>query len=143
MTRTFSKPCHLQRAGFVLCWCCIAFTQVDIDGGGYAIRPMTAVWIMAVPVIDTVYVVLHRARGGVGIFTPGRDHIHHRLQQLGFSDNATVRLLWLASAVLGGIGFAADYLQVPEPLTCYGFIGLAIVYYLVASRMQKTAEATD
>ncbi len=126
--------------GFTLCWCCIAFTQHGIDGAGFALSPMTAVWIMALPVIDTVYVVLKRARSGVGIFTPGRDHIHHRVQQLGFSDTAVVYLLWLVSAVLGGIGVLADMLQVPEPVMCYGFIVMAVLYYFAASKMQHSSD---
>lgn len=122
--------------GFLLSWCCIAFTQQGTDASPAVLQPMTAVWILALPVIDTVYVVIRRARSGVGIFTPGRDHIHHRLQQLGFSDEGTVRLLWLVSAVLGGVGVGADLLQVPEVIMCYSFIALSIVYYLLASRMQ-------
>lgn len=121
--------------GFVLCWCCIAFTQQGIDGGSPVLRPITAVWIMALPVIDTVYVVIHRLRAGVGIFTPGRDHIHHRLQQLGMSYNTTVWLLWGCSALFAMLGLITDRQEVPEALMCYGFIGLAVVYYFLASRM--------
>ncbi len=123
--------------GFTLCWCSIAFTQGGGENGQVIMYPMTAVWILALPVIDTVYVVIHRAREGIGIFTPGRDHIHHRLLQLGFSESITTYLLWLVTAILGSVGLAANYANVPEIVMCTTFVGMSALYYLVASRMQR------
>lgn len=129
--------------GFVLAWSSVVYSQVDMGDAAFVIRPMTAVWILALPVLDTVYVVIHRVRAGTGIFTPGRDHIHHRLQERGLSDTATVSLLWLASVLTGGIGVMSDYFEIPEYIMCYGFIGLSVVYYQLASKMPHPGTGTD
>ncbi len=123
--------------GFVLSWCCVAYSQADVNGGAMLVRPITAVWILALPIIDTVYVVIHRIRTGKGIFTAGSDHIHFRLRRRGYSDTRVVSLLWLITLLLGGLGLMAELLEIPEWVMCYGFIALSIAYYFRAAATQN------
>lgn len=116
--------------GFVLCWFAIELTQ----GKTPAIAPITAVWILALPIMDTVNVVLKRISRGHGLFRASRDHLHHALLTAGYTPGQTVSVLLGVAAVMGGLGVAGEYLQVKESMMCLSFIGLFIVYYVATQR---------
>lgn len=58
---------------------------------------------LGVPLADSVRVLLHRSYRGVSMFTPDREHIHHVLLSLGLDEKRTLLLLYLVTALLGGI----------------------------------------
>ncbi len=45
----------------------------------------TALLVMAVPVIDAIWVIMERIRGGNSIFHPDKRHLHFKLLELGWS----------------------------------------------------------
>lgn len=51
------------------------------------------------PILETALSVLRRVIGGRPVFTADREHIHHRLLQLGFSHREVVIVLYAVSAV--------------------------------------------
>lgn len=59
----------------------------------------TLVLLFGLPILDTVLSVIRRAISGRPIFAPDREHIHHKLLDLGLSHRAVVVLLYGASAV--------------------------------------------
>jgi UDP-GlcNAc:undecaprenyl-phosphate/decaprenyl-phosphate GlcNAc-1-phosphate transferase len=50
--------------------------------------------VLAVPVIDTSFVVAKRLRSGQPIYVADARHLHHRFMRLGFSERRTVLYLW-------------------------------------------------
>lgn len=46
--------------------------------------PIGMAWIIALPIIDTFALFIARRQRGISAFTPGHDHIHHRLMRHGF-----------------------------------------------------------
>lgn len=111
--------------GFVLCWFAIDLTQ----GGRPAMAPIIAVWILALPILDTVNVVLNRVLRGHGPFVGSRDHLHHALMMAGYSPRQTVRVLLGMAAAMAVIGLLGNYYKVDEPVMFLGFVGLAFIYY--------------
>jgi UDP-GlcNAc:undecaprenyl-phosphate GlcNAc-1-phosphate transferase len=66
---------------------------------------MVPILVLGVPVFDTTLVVVSRLRRGRNPFTtPGKDHVSHRLVQLGWTRREAVLLLYLAGSALGGVG---------------------------------------
>lgn len=57
--------------------------------GGLAIfagaKLATALLVMALPIVDFVWVIGERIKAGVSIFDPDRRHLHHKLLRLGWS----------------------------------------------------------
>jgi UDP-GlcNAc:undecaprenyl-phosphate/decaprenyl-phosphate GlcNAc-1-phosphate transferase len=51
---------------------------------------MVPVFIMGLPIFDMTLVVISRLRRGVSPNTPGKDHISHRLVEMGFSQREAV-----------------------------------------------------
>jgi len=64
-------------------------------------KVVVALLVLAVPIIDTFWVIVRRVSSGRSPFSPDRGHIHHRLLDLGLSHRATVLLIYGVCATLG------------------------------------------
>lgn len=62
--------------------------------------PILAVAVLALPLYDTLRVVIKRYRRNNGIFDPGQDHIHHELLRMGISHKSASLLLTGLSLLL-------------------------------------------
>lgn len=88
---------------------------------------MVPLLALAVPIIDAVRVLLHRSWRRTGLFKADRAHIHHILLSLGLGPRRTVLLLWLGTAVLGGIGFLVS----DAPRLAFALPGLLVLGFLI------------
>lgn len=114
--------------GFMLAWLIIAASQ----GPNAFIAPVTALWILAIPLMDTVNLLVRRPLRGESPFKPGRDHLHHRLLNAGFDVRQTVLIIHAATFVTGSIGLAGYFLNIPEGLMFMAFL-LVFTIYMTAS----------
>jgi len=115
--------------GFLLAWCSIDLSQNSL-GKFYA---MSTVWILGVPIMDTVYIMLRRMARGGSPFVGDRRHIHHALQNIGLSAGETLAVLIGMSVVFGGIGYLGWFFRVPETTLCFSFLGVFLVYCVLRS----------
>lgn len=61
----------------------------------------TAIVVLGVPFIDAVYTGTRRILQGKSPVWGGRDHLHHRLMDLGWSKPAIAVFYWVVTAILG------------------------------------------
>mgnify|MGYP000853277882 CR=1 FL=1 len=116
--------------GFLLSWLLISLSQ----GEGRAMSPATALWILAVPLMDAVGVMVRRIYYRYPTFMPDRNHLHHLLVRAGFRVQDIVFIIALIQTFFGSIGLIGFYLGVPEPIMFFSFIGIFILYCYVISR---------
>ncbi|MCL1859807.1 MAG: undecaprenyl/decaprenyl-phosphate alpha-N-acetylglucosaminyl 1-phosphate transferase [Oscillospiraceae bacterium] len=57
--------------------------------------------ILGVPIFDTTFAIIRRILSGRHPFSADREHLHHRLVDMGFNKKQTVRILYAVSALLG------------------------------------------
>lgn len=50
--------------------------------------------ILSIPIVDTILTVIRRQRRGHRLFTADREHIHHRLLRLGYTDRQAVLFVY-------------------------------------------------
>lgn len=112
--------------GFLLLWFLVDFSQ----GEQRLYEPVIALWLLGLPLMDTVTIMLRRLFKGQSPFKADRQHLHHLLLMAGYSDAQTTALLLAFSAFLGAIGFVGWYWAVPGYLLLYGFLALFAGYYL-------------
>lgn len=64
--------------------------------------------VLAVPFVDLLLAVIRRVARGQSPFAPDKQHLHHRLLELGHSHRRAVLLLYFWSALLavGGVGLS-------------------------------------
>ena len=56
--------------------------------------------ILGVPIIDTAFSIVRRARRGAGVTVADKDHLHHRLMRLGHGQRRSVLILWAWTVLL-------------------------------------------
>ena len=56
---------------------------------------------LGIPLMDTVWATIRRFVVGRGLFTPDKDHFHHRLLKMGLSHRTAVLVLYSVSIVMG------------------------------------------
>lgn len=65
--------------------------------------------ILGVPVLDTAFAILRRAKGGKGLATADKDHLHHRLVRLGHGHRRSVWILWAWTSLLSAFVLYPTY----------------------------------
>lgn len=75
--------------GFTIIWLLIQSTQ----GHSHSIAPVTALWIIAVPLIDMIVIMYRRIRNGVNPFYPDRQHLHYIIIRAGFSSQQALIII--------------------------------------------------
>ena len=119
--------------GFVLAWFLVHLSQ----GREAAMAPMTAVWLLALPLMDTVSVMIRRIRVGHNPFVADRRHLHHLLLSGGLSDGRATTLLLITALLTGAVGVATHELGVPEHLQFYAFLVLFGLYHRLTTHFWK------
>ena len=96
-------------------------------------KVIVAVLVLAVPIIDTFWVIVRRLSSGRSPFSPDRGHIHHRLLDLGLSHRSTVLLIYAVCATLGLMS-----LLVSSATGVLAFVGALILFGAVAFALRRT-----
>ncbi len=96
--------------GFTAIWLLLQGSQGPVS----VIRPVTALWVIAIPLMDMVAIVYRRLRKGTSLFSPDRQHIHHLLMRAGLTPGQACLLITLVAALLAGVGIVGEMLAVPE-----------------------------
>ena len=90
--------------GFTVCWLAISASQ----GEASMITPTIVLWIIALPLFDSICIMSRRIQRGQSPFTPDREHLHHILPLAGFTINKTVVTLLIFSFLLSVSGVTAS-----------------------------------
>lgn len=67
--------------------------------------------LLAVPILDTAFVVLKRMRAGVSLASPDRWHLHHRLLNVGLSPRRVAATLWAWTASMSAVALALRFVD--------------------------------
>lgn len=87
---------------------CLALSGGATLSAGLAI--LIPAFVLGLPIAETVVSMSRRMirragnREATGVFSADRSHFHHRLLDLGVSQQKAVLLLWAVGGVLGGVG---------------------------------------
>ncbi|WP_435742184.1 glycosyltransferase family 4 protein [Nocardioides sp. SYSU DS0663] len=84
--------------------------------------------ILLVPLLDLVLAVVRRTRAGRSPFAPDKQHLHHRLLEIGHSQRRAVVIMWLWAAL---IAFATVLASLYTGLWVWVGVGLLAVVTVV------------
>ncbi len=122
--------------GFTVIWILLETTQ----GQTHPISPVTALWIIAIPLMDMIAIMYRRLRKGMSPFSPDRQHIHHLIMRAGFTSRQAFVLITAAAALLASIGVAAEYMHfIPEWVMLALFLLAFVLYDYCIKRAWKVA----
>ena len=124
--------------GFLVGWIAVRLAS------GYehaSMPPVTALWIVALPLIDMFSCMIRRPFEGRPPMCADRRHLHHLLMDHGLSVRQTVWTLHAlaAAAALGGI--ASWRLAVPPYFMFWGLVAAFVAYTLYAIQYWRQRDA--
>lgn len=106
-----------------------------------AFTTVTALWLIAVPLIDMTGVMVRRIKKGQSPFKPDRDHLHHIFMRAGFSSREALIIITLVSAVITAIGIGLTYYGLPEWTSLVGFLVLFSIYIQIQNHIWRVVKA--
>lgn len=94
----------------------------------------TALLVMGLPLIDMAWLIANRTLQGRSAARSGRDHLHHRLLDLGLSQRQVVILYYTISALFGGVAL----LDIPPAakLAALALLGVLVIGLLIYASFQ-------
>jgi hypothetical protein len=87
-------------------------------------------WFVSIPLLDCVGLIFSRIIRGIGIASPGRDHIHHKLMQ-NYSAEGSLGIILIISFCTGFIGIILEN-SFETWISTLMFLFFASFYYLYA-----------
>ena len=90
-----------QFIGFVLASLAIYVTQNSES----AVSPILPLFIVGIPILDTLMVMIVRRYNGKSMFAPDKNHTHHQLMKLGFYHYEAVAALYIIQLAFIALGF--------------------------------------
>jgi len=124
--------------GFVLGWFVVGAT---LRPGTGDLPPAAALWLLWVPLFDTVGVMLRRLMAGRSPMRPDREHLHHLFQDLGYTPRQTVNRLIVLNFLGGALGVAGWRLGVPEVALFALFLFCFLCYVLLCMWVWRKLKA--
>lgn len=113
--------------GFSVVWLLTKGAQIEQG----AFRPVTALWVIAIPLMDMVAIMVRRARKGGSMMEADRDHLHHIFLRAGLSDRQALAVITLMAVLMASIGLIGEWLALPGWLMFGGFLGVFFLYQWV------------
>lgn len=110
--------------GLTVVWMLVIGTQPDTS----VFSPVTALYLIAIPLMDMTAIMYRRVKKGMSPFKPDRDHLHHIFERAGYNRKQTLIRISLASLLLAVIGVAAEIAHVPESIMFITFLAIFAAY---------------
>lgn len=120
--------------GFTVIWLLIVASQGE---RATAIRPVTALWLIALPLMDMVCIMIRRIRKGQSPFKPDREHLHHICQRLGLSSHMSLFVICAGSGVMAAVGIWSELAKVNENIMFLAFLATFTLYFTVINNIWR------
>jgi UDP-GlcNAc:undecaprenyl-phosphate GlcNAc-1-phosphate transferase len=113
----------------------------DVSGDNIApalVPLVLPVAVMVVPFVDMLLAIIRRTRAGRSPFAPDKQHLHHRLLEIGHSHARAVIVLYLWSAVISYGATAFVFLDTPALIISLAIVSLvALLLTLKLPRLRR------
>lgn len=139
--KTFLGDAGSRLLGFIVV-CLLLGAASGQVGGTKIIQPSTALFLVALPLFDMVFTALRRILRKGSPFAADRGHIHHLLQDLGFSDRRAMVMIVAGSVSLNFLGLMLHRSIVAEYHQFAIFCGCFALYCLLTRQAWRIAEKT-
>jgi len=99
---------------------------------------LAPIMILAIPIFDTIFAILRRAKNGKHIFIADRGHLHHRLLDLGFSERKAVTFIYYVTILLGFVAVFSTKIPPKGAIILFVFtVGMIATISFMLSRNKR------
>ena len=114
---------------------------ISIIGGAKIATALLTLWV---PILDVAWLILYRLVNGRSPARADRGHLHHRLLDLGWSQQQIVFFIAAISAILGATSLLLPWPQLKlAALVLAGVIGVVLLSVLARRTGQELKRAAD
>jgi UDP-GlcNAc:undecaprenyl-phosphate GlcNAc-1-phosphate transferase len=98
--------------------------------------PAILLYLIGIPIIDTIMVIYERLRQGRPIFKADKNHIHHKLLKMGLSHSESVMVIYTLQLGMILIAWTGRYADNAVLLVSFLFLtGLSLYFFTLDSRI--------
>ncbi len=123
--------------GFVICVFLVRYTQEPKA----ILEPTTALWFVAIPLIDMVTTAVRRVKHKKSPFFPDRTHVHHILLRARFSKEASLLIILAISSALAGAGVIFYTINLIPHTSLLLFMAVFFIYSSTIGKAWKVSKA--
>jgi UDP-GlcNAc:undecaprenyl-phosphate GlcNAc-1-phosphate transferase len=80
-----------------------------------AIAVVAPLFVLAIPILDTSFVIMKRIKHGLPVYSADRSHFHHRFFTIGWGQRKTVLALYVWCALMGLVAIALRFVPYRDP----------------------------
>ncbi|MCA1727621.1 MAG: undecaprenyl/decaprenyl-phosphate alpha-N-acetylglucosaminyl 1-phosphate transferase [Actinobacteria bacterium] len=102
-----------------------------------AVPVIVPLLVLAVPFIDVVFAVGRRMKRGSPVTHPDKEHIHHRLLEIGHSHREAVLLIYFWSAILAGAALTISFVKSRPTAVALLLVAVALVAVTLVPRLLR------
>lgn len=132
--KVFMGDAGSMMIGFTVVWLLLGASQEESVN---TIRPVTCLWLIAIPLFDMASIVMRRLKRGTSPFYPDRDHLHHILQRYEVSTVNALVIICGTAVLFAALGVIGEVYAVSEVLMFVTFIMCFISYHLILKRLSR------
>ena len=147
--KSFLGDAGSKLLGFIVVSLILTVTTERVGGAKY-IEPVTALYLVALPLFDMTFVTVRRLMARTSAFSADRTHIHHLLEALDISTRRAVLLISCMYLGPAFVGLMLDRSGAAIAQQFYIFLSIFITYCLfmsqawrIARRYQMLKESAD
>lgn len=96
--------------------------------------------VLALPLIDAFFAIVRRARRRKSVFHADKEHLHHRLMDLGHGHRQAVIVMYIWSALAAGAGLAFTFLDRDDVVLALPVAVGALVLYTLFPVLTKALQ---
>lgn len=124
--KVFMGDAGSMMIGFTVIWLLLGVSQTEQTEP--LMRPVTALWLIALPLMDMAAIMIRRVRRGDSPFKPDREHLHHIFQRLGLGPRQTLVAICTIALAFAAFGIYGENTNLPEVVMFGLFIGCFVGY---------------
>lgn len=125
-----SAAVFMGDAGSTMLGLLIASLLIQYSQAEHGMYSVTALWLLALPLIDAVAVLIVRPLRGRSPFSADRMHYHHQFLDRGWSVNTVLLVSCLLQLLFISIGILLLHFRVAEHVQLYAFLMLFCAYLM-------------
>lgn len=132
--------------GFTLSWLFIlgsqSFGAERTMAERYVLDPVSALFLVALPLMDSVTVIARRLKQRRNPLKADRQHIHHLFEKAGYDQRQTLAWLTIFMVICGLAGVVLQVAAVPELARFAVFLCMLLVYILMTKGLKRKMART-
>ncbi|HAT8499808.1 UDP-N-acetylglucosamine--undecaprenyl-phosphate N-acetylglucosaminephosphotransferase [Vibrio vulnificus] len=133
--KVFMGDAGSMMIGFTVIWLLLGVSQTGSSEP--LMRPVTALWLIAVPLMDMAAIMIRRIRRGDSPFKPDREHLHHIFQRLGLGPQQTLVAICFIASLYAGFGIYGEATNISEVTMFVLFISCFVIYSIILAYIWK------